>query len=199
LFSAAAEGFVAVVAAVGDDAWDRPALGEWSVRDLVGHTSRALSTVETYLADAPVEITLHDPLDYLRAALQGQVDHSLVAARGKAAGVALGDDPAAAVAELVARITALVDATADDAPVRLAVLDAGLTLRTYLPTRTLELTVHTLDLADAVGTSPPPILEGPIAACLTLVAAAAGARPDAAGVLLALTGRRGLPAGFSVV
>ena len=30
--------------------YDEAALGVWSVRDLIGHTSRALLTVESYLA-----------------------------------------------------------------------------------------------------------------------------------------------------
>lgn len=33
--------------------WEAPALGEWSRRDLVGHTSRALLTVEQYLRPEP--------------------------------------------------------------------------------------------------------------------------------------------------
>lgn len=31
------------------DAWDGPGLGEWDLRALVGHTSRSLITVSTYL------------------------------------------------------------------------------------------------------------------------------------------------------
>ena len=49
-FAGAADHFVATVTRVPADAWDRQGLGEWSVRALVGHTSRALLTVETYLA-----------------------------------------------------------------------------------------------------------------------------------------------------
>jgi len=48
-FADAAGWFVRTAAIVGDR-WDRPGLGEWDVRSLVGHTSRALLTVETYLA-----------------------------------------------------------------------------------------------------------------------------------------------------
>ena len=49
-FIGAVDYFIATVARVPADEWDRPGLGEWSVRALVGHTSRALLTVETYLA-----------------------------------------------------------------------------------------------------------------------------------------------------
>ncbi|MDQ1442836.1 MAG: hypothetical protein QOG97_3064, partial [Acidimicrobiaceae bacterium] len=77
-------------------------------------------------------------------------------------------------------------------------------------TRTFELTVHTLDLVSALGVEAPPVLDAPVAACLELaVAAAAAGRGTSSGeaggassggaVLLALTGRRGLPPGFSVV
>ncbi len=38
------------VARIPDDAWDGPGLGDWTVRDLVGHTSRSLVTVIEYFA-----------------------------------------------------------------------------------------------------------------------------------------------------
>jgi hypothetical protein len=201
-FADAAAGFVAVVAGIPDSAWSLRALDQWTVRDLVGHTSRALSTVETYLVDpseaASVEVVIREPLDYLVALRGPSVDSQLIAQRGRDAGVALGDDPAVAVRELAERVTALVAATPDDAVVRSAM--GGATLIAYLPTRTFELTVHSLDLLQALGAEPPPILAGPMAACLQLAAAAAGRGVDhGAAVLLALTGRRGLPEGFSVV
>jgi hypothetical protein len=48
-FADAAEWFVRTAALVGDR-WNRPGLGEWDLRALVGHTSRSLLTVEAYLA-----------------------------------------------------------------------------------------------------------------------------------------------------
>ena len=207
-FSAATEGFVLVVAGIGDDGWGRPALGSWSVLELVGHTSRALSTIETYLGgpripnsgtlptSGPSEIAVRTPRDYLLLG-RGVVDHSAVAQRGREAGVALGDDPVVAVRALVDRVTALVAATDDDAPLQMRL--GATTLLAYLPTRTFELTVHTLDLTSALGIGPPAILQAPIVACLGLVAEVVGAGPEGAAVLLALTGRGTLPAGFSVV
>jgi uncharacterized protein (TIGR03083 family) len=198
-FAAATAGFVAVVvsiASLGDDAWDRPALGSWNVRDLVGHTTRAFSTIETYLGAPASEIRFLTPLDYLLAG-RAVVDHSAVADRGREAGVALGDDPVAAVREVTERVTALVAVTADEAPLQMRF--GGMTLLAYLSTRTFELTVHSLDLVSALGIDPPAILQAPLAECLSLAAAAAAASPDGATVLLALTGRRALPAGFSLV
>ncbi len=197
-FAAAAQGFVTAVGGVGPEDWSRPALGVWSVRDLVGHTSRSFTTIETNLADPTTEIVLHQPVEYLQAVRSAGLDSEAIAARGRAAGVALGEDPRAAIAELATRVLAMVAATPDEAPVRTY---AGVAqLGTYLPTRTFELTVHTLDLATALGQDPPAILQEPIAACLALAVAVAGAGGVSGAVLLqALTGRRALPPGFSII
>jgi hypothetical protein len=86
----------------------RPGLGEWDVRALVGHTSRSLVTVETYLARPASAVEIASAIDYFRATRAAAAD-AAVAARGRAAGTALGGDPAAAVAEIAARVLALVD------------------------------------------------------------------------------------------
>lgn len=197
-FFAAAHLFVETVAGISGGEWDRPGLGEWSVRDLVGHASRALSTVEAYL-EVPAEVvTIRQPGDYFRALEAAQIDHGAVAERGRAAGAALGEHPAEVVRALGDRVLTLVARAPDSATLTVAG-GKGATLPAYLPTRTFELTVHTLDLLDALGRDPPGELAAPIAACLGLVGQLAGGRPGAATVLLALTGRRPLPAGFSVI
>ena len=200
-FAEAASGFVEVVAGVRPDDWDRPGLGVWSVRDLTGHTSRALLTVESYLDPATTteQPSLADTEAYFAAAgaAVAHTDPAAIAERGRQAGVALGEDPAATAAGIVERVLALVEGAADDALVRTPF--NTMTLIGYLPTRTFELVVHTLDLAAAVGVRVPGGLEGPLASCLglaTRLAVAQGSGPD---VLLALTGRRPLPAGFSVL
>ena len=48
-FAQAAHVFAELVRAIPDDRWTGPGLGEWDLRALVGHTSRSLITVETYL------------------------------------------------------------------------------------------------------------------------------------------------------
>ena len=53
-YADAAAFFVETVAHIDREAWSQPALGEWTVRDLVGHTNRAFVTVEAYL-DKPAE------------------------------------------------------------------------------------------------------------------------------------------------
>lgn len=197
-FDDAADAFFAAVAALGDDDWARPGLGEWNVRDLVGHTSRALSTVETYLAVPAAEVSIRDPVEYLLLAKSAVSDPAAIAQRGREAGAALGDDPRAAIRDLVARVATRLAATPDDATLTVAG-GRGITLLAYLPTRTFELTVHTLDLVVAVDREPPPQLAGPEAACLELAARVLAAGPGSAEVLLALTGRRPLPAGFSII
>ncbi|MDP9392978.1 MAG: maleylpyruvate isomerase N-terminal domain-containing protein [Actinomycetota bacterium] len=72
-----------------------------------------------------------------------------MAQRGREAGAALGADPAAAVQQLVARVLARVDAAEQDVLVATPV--GVMRLGDYLPTRTFELTVHTCDLAAALG------------------------------------------------
>ncbi len=203
-FDKASGAFATVVGALGSDDWERPALGQWSVRDLVGHTSRALSTVEAYLGDRPrpsgdhpVPGVIDDPTVYWLAARSSLADPDAVARRGREAGAALGADPAAAVASLAARVTALVAQTSDEAVVASPV--GPMTLSAYLPTRIFELTVHSLDLARATGTEVPAALAEPIGASLLMAARMAQDRPDSGHLLLALTGRGPIPAGFSVV
>lgn len=198
-FGQATVGFLAVTADIGPDQWDRPGLGVWSIRDLVGHTSRALLTIETYLSrsSAPNGVVIADPVDYLCAARSGVVDPATIAERGREAGAALGPDPLDTLRALVARVEALVAATPDATVV--TTLLGAMTFGAYLPTRTFELTVHGLDLATALGIQPPDALASPVTACLALAAAATARTPEAADVLLALTGRRPLPDGWQVI
>jgi hypothetical protein len=48
-FASAARSFAALVHEIPASAWDGPGLGEWDLRSLVGHASRSLITVSTYL------------------------------------------------------------------------------------------------------------------------------------------------------
>src|SRR3954452_18875126 len=131
----AAGWFADVVGEVGDR-WDRPGLGEWDVRALVGHTSRALLTVEAYLKVPAERADVGSTADYYLAtrAIAAGPD---VAQRGRDAGAALGDDPAAAVTEIAARVPRLLDAT--DGTELVTTVAGGVRLADYLPTRTFEL------------------------------------------------------------
>ncbi|MGR6967957.1 maleylpyruvate isomerase N-terminal domain-containing protein [Geodermatophilus sp. URMC 61] len=193
-FADAAQWFVRTAALVGDR-WTRPGLGEWDVRALVGHTSRSLLTVETYLADPAATVEVASAGDYYRAIRAAAADPA-VAARGRDAGAALGSDPAAAVAEIAGRVLPLVGAR--DGTELLTTLAGGMRLADYLPTRTFELAVHTADLATALRV-PLDVPATAAAQALRLVADLAVPEGLAGPLLLAVTGRTGLPAGFSVL
>jgi Mycothiol maleylpyruvate isomerase N-terminal domain len=196
-FAAAAICFNELVGQVAASAWVWPALGVWNVRDLVGHTSRALSTIDTYLDKEPTGDAIDGPVAYFLAARAALADADAVARRGREAGAALGEDPAAAIADLARLVTARVDATSDDALVATPV--GPMTLAAYLPTRTFELTVHSLDLARALALVTPAALGPAVTACCELAGRVAGQLPQAPELLLALTGRNGLPEGLSIV
>ena len=193
-FADAADWFVATAASVGDR-WDEPGLGEWDVRALVGHTSRALLTVETYLA-APAETAeLDSAVGYFRAT-SALAAGTAVAQRGRDAGAALGADPAAAVAEIAARVVPLIHGC--DGSELLTTIAGGMRLADYLPTRTFELAVHTSDLATALGL-PLDVPPTTAAQALELIGELAVAQEVAGPLLRACTGREGLPPRFSVL
>ena len=193
-YADAAEWFVGTTALVGDR-WTQPGLGEWDVRALVGHTSRAFLTVETYL-DRPAEtVEVASTAAYFRATSAAAAG-SAVAVRGRDAGTALGADPAAAVAEIAARVLRLLDTR--DGTELVSTIVGGMRLRDYLPTRTFELAVHTSDLAAALG-EPLVVPRTAATQALAVVTELALAYDLAGGLLLAATGRPVPPTGFSVL
>ena len=193
-FTDAAGWFVRTSTLVGHR-WSGPGLGEWDVRALVGHTSRSLLTVEAYLARPAAAVEVGSAADYFRATRAAAADPA-VAARGHEAGAALGVDPAAAVAAIAARVVPLVGAR--DGTELVTTIAGGMRLGDYLPTRTFELAVHTADLATALGV-PPDVPATAAAQALQVVTDLAVADSLAGPLLLAATGRPGLPAGFSVL
>ena len=183
--------FVDTVRRVPPDVLDGPGLGVWSVRELIGHTCRALLTVENSAdgGDGGPD-RLVGPAEYFREVLRDGSIHDAIAERGTDAAAALGDDPPSAVAGIVDGVCRFVDALPDDHPVGTPV--GEMRLADYLPTRTFELVVHTLDLAAAVGgfvRVPEPALS--IALGLsTEIAVQSGRAQD---LLMALAGRVQLP------
>ena len=193
-FADAAGWFVRTAALVGDR-WDRPGLGDWDVRALVGHTSRSLLTVEAYLARPAAAVEVASPVEYFRATRAEAADPA-VAARGRDAGTALGADPAASVAGIADRVLPLI-ATKDGSEL-VTTIAGGMRLAAYLPTRTFELAVHTTDLAVALGV-PPDVPPTAAEQALRIVSDIAVADGLAGPLLLIATGRPGLRAGFSVL
>lgn len=193
-FADAARWFVGTTALVGDR-WAEPGLGEWDVRALVGHTSRSLLTVEAYLAEPAESVAVDSAAGYFRATSAMSAGPA-VAERGRQAGAALGDDPPAAVAEIEARVVPLVSGRTGDE--LLTTVAGGMRLADYLPTRTFELAVHTADLCAALGL-PADVPPSAATQALDLVTELAVTGGRAGPLLLAATGRSGLPSGFSVL
>jgi uncharacterized protein (TIGR03083 family) len=197
-FASAARSFAALVHEVPGGRWDGPGLGEWDLRALVGHASRSLITVSTYLQQPAETEDITTPQEYyarVNPAALGMAPEGVVE-RGRQAGRDLGEDPAATVLELVSRVCDELAGAGD--PLITVIGGAGIRLHTYLPTRTFELAVHGLDIARAVGVSfalPADVLEE----ATRLAARIAVMEGHGETVLLALTGREELPSAFSIV
>ena len=195
-YADAAAFFVETVTHIDDEAWSQPALGEWTVRDLVGHTNRAFVTVEAYL-DKPAEAAeMTRPVEYYIRAAASLGDPAVVAARGREAGKALGANPSATVQAIAHRVLARADREADDALLTTPV--GGIRLIDYLPSRVLELTVHTADIVAAVklDSEAPP---SATSVSLHLMADLAVERGCATALLRSLTGRHPLPSALNVL
>jgi uncharacterized protein (TIGR03083 family) len=198
IFTTAAESFAALVHDIPASAWDGPGLGEWDLRSLVGHASRSLITVSTYLQEPAEREDVTSAHDYYAqiqeyASKLGAAD---IVERGRQAGRDLGDDPSATVDGLVSRVLGELSDVGN--PLIAVIGGLGIRLHSYLPTRTFELAVHSLDIARAVGIShapPDDVLEE----ATVLAARIAAAEGHGTTVLLALTGRGELPSSFSTV
>lgn len=176
-------------------------MGEWDVRALLGHIGRAFTTIEVYLAaasaiDPASEPELASAAAYYRKAAAGLASAAAVTQRGIEAGRALGDNPSGALADMVQRVTVLLDSTDDLA---LLATPVGLMrLVDYLPTRAFEVSVHSLDLARATQQDLPEDSAATLPACLALCAELASTE-DRVALLLAATGRAPLATGFTVL
>ena len=126
-----------------DDAWTNEALGVWNVRDLVGHTSRAILLVEEYATEGTTRSGFGTPDE--------------IAERGRQAGQALGDDPVEG-ADARSRIVSSNSWNACRTTIRCTRRAACVRSRATSPTRVAELTIHTIDVANALGVDadPPP-------------------------------------------
>lgn len=190
-FVATAEAFAALVETIPDDAWQRPGLGVWDVRALVGHTLRAVTTVIDYLPNRVQRADLDSAADYVAAGfrLAGSLDDQ-VAERGVQAGRELGDDPAQAVGNKLDELnTALGELTGD--PIIGTRLGA-MRVSVYLDTRIIELVIHGSDIAAALGlTFEPP--RAAIATTLRVATDAALINDRGLAAIRQLSGRDGSP------
>ena len=198
-YPAAARAFAGLVRTIPESRWSSPGLGEWDVRALVGHTSRALATVVGYLPMMASREDVGSPWQYYAEFRTGRfaTDPAAIVERGRQAGAALGENPADTVDALVEEVLGRLDVVTGD-PLIAVIGGLGIRLSTYLATRTFELAVHSLDIAAAteiVFALPDEVLEETTQLAMR-IACTLG---DGAMVLHALTGRRRLPESFSIV
>jgi uncharacterized protein (TIGR03083 family) len=194
-FAEAARTFTELVQRLPGDRWDGPGLGEWDLRSLVGHTSRSLITVETYLNQPAATEDVPTPAAYYVAI--ADLDNAAVTDRGRQAGQALGENPAEFVDALAQRVLAEVE-TAGNPLIHTAA--GGMHLENYLSTRTFELVVHSLDIAAAVpDVEPPEFSDQSLSEVARVAATAAVLLGRGSELVLALTGRGTLSHGFSIV
>ena len=192
----AGEFFASVVDQVDIDGWDGPALGEWCARDLTGHTYRAFTTILSYSAKPGDKVDLERPVDYFLEAFKTLADPGQVAERGRAAGLEIIDDPKMMVRGFAMYVKNKLGELSDDHIMATPV--GGIRLIDYLPTRTFELIIHTMDLAIALGVDDEPPENG-LEATMQILGQLALYRGHAPGLILAATGRHVLPDGFSVL
>ncbi|MFC4065292.1 maleylpyruvate isomerase N-terminal domain-containing protein [Actinoplanes subglobosus] len=201
-YRSAAIAFADLVARIPSDALDGPGLGEWTLRDLLGHTvSSALRQVPAVLAEPAPTLLVPAPEAYFALARVAPAD--LVAAAraastddARATGAALGGDPAGVVSGYIGQATAALAGASDDDVV--ATPAGGMRVQDWLPTRTFELVVHGSDAAVAAGLPIDFDLET-VASTAALAARTAAALGQGLPAIRALTGRAPLPTPFSVV
>lgn len=184
-FRQATTWYRSLVGAVDDDGWDRPALGEWSVRELVAHTARAFKTIEEYLTEPVKDPTeIWSAAAYFRVVLAEETPDVHISARARREAND-HDDWVAAVDDLARRAGQIVDRHAPDTPMHLFV--GEMQLDQYLATRIVELVVHGLDLSAAIGLpTDPPAAASRVAITVLLDLAAPS---DLSSIARLLTGR----------
>jgi uncharacterized protein (TIGR03083 family) len=135
---------------VGADGAAPTRLTGWTVADLAGHVISALELMGAALSAPPPSGPPVNIVDYYAGAgaFASVVDER---ARDRAAGRSLDQ----LREDLAVALRGAVDAVAAADPKRLISLRRALPLEEFLVTRCVEGTVHTLDLADAVGAEPP--------------------------------------------
>ena len=190
-----AEFFAGLVDGVDTDAWEKHALGQWTLRDLAGHTYRSISTVVGYSEKPAPKVDVESSTHWIVNVRQN-ANPDRVAELGRSAGLEIMDNPQMMVRGFLNmardRVTDL------DEDFILATPQGGMRLIDYLQLRTMELVIHGGDFARALGVEATPPVSGMQVALqvLTGVAVAEGRGPDLAS---ALTGRSALPIGYNLL
>ena len=190
-----AEYFAGLVDGVDLDGWEEHAMGQWTVRDLAGHTYRSISTVVGYSEKPAPQVDVESPAQWI-VNVRRNADPDRVAEMGRSAGLEIMDNPQMMVRGFLNMARDRVNEL--DEGFILATPQGGMRLIDYLQLRTMELVIHGRDLADALGVAAEPPASGVQVALqvLTGVAVAEGRGPALAN---ALTGRSSLPPNFNLL
>ena len=190
-----AEFFAKLVDGVDVDAWENHALGQWTLRDLAGHTYRSISTVVGYSEKPAAQVDVDSSVQWILNVRQN-VNPDRVAELGRSAGLEIMDNPQMMVRGFLNMARDRVNDLDED--FILATPQGGMRLIDYLQLRTMELVIHGRDLADALGVDAEPPASGVQVALqvLTGVAVAEGRGPALAN---ALTGRSSLPPNYNLL
>ncbi len=187
-----------VLTAIRPEQLDLAGLGEWSLRDLVGHTLRALVTTRQYYGDGDTgaAASMVDPAEYFRTAtLSDPAVRAVIAERGRAAGVDVGDDPVGAFDRAFAASLPVLEE--GDLGAVVAVAGGTMVFAEYLRTRLFELVVHTDDLCRALGVANP--LSHDALRAVVAVSVEVASTEQLVELLRATAGRESLPADFTVL
>lgn len=179
-----------LVSRVPVDRLDDRALGVWDLRSLIGHTSRAMSTVINYLKVPTTQVTCRDVVEYYVYVAKSPGEDDAIARRGVQAGLDLGDDVGQGFARLARQVRGVLERQPRGADPVVHTLAGGMLLSQYLPTRTFELIVHGYDIAWAADLefTPHPQSVADSVALAARIGVALGHGPQ---LLQVLTGRDG--------
>lgn len=143
--------FAASLTRVPSTSWSQPALGVWTVAELVAHVIGGLDRIRTYLDEPQPAGALISPVEYFRYDPRKEAPGIAQRARERAARVPPSELAGAFEdAWMTARARA-----ADEPPTRAMTTFRGpMQLDDYLQTRVLEVVVHHLDLREALELGP---------------------------------------------
>lgn len=138
-------------ATIAADAWDRPALGSWTVAELAAHLVRGATRVTAYLPEPVTDTPPVDRVEYWRF----DADAEAPAIAKRAVEEAAAAEPASLPGRFSIGWRASASAASDHGPDQLLPTFRGpMRLDEYLATRVLEMVVHHLDVRAALDLPP---------------------------------------------
>ena len=139
------------LAAVEPSAWDRPALGSWTLAELVAHLVRGATRVTAYVPEPVPDEPSVDRIEYCRF----DADAEAPAIAGRAVEEAAAVEAHTLPGRFSVGWRASAAAASDHGPAQLLPTFRGpMRLDEYLATRVLEMVVHHLDVRVALDQPP---------------------------------------------